>query len=315
MPTEAREAFMLEPGLLLTAAVARLAKTIDARILAVKGVASVAYSLRPPRHSSDVDVLVEPDRFDDLVETLSARGWSPRPSDPDTSTFPRHSVSLFHADWSMDVDVHFRYPGIELHPAETFERLWSQRTTLWCGSQPVQIPGLADAIIVNALHALRGLWIQRHAAELDYLVERCRSIDVGILVARATELEALATTRPFLERLLPRQHDIVWGEPSEEWLLRTRITEPMQRRAVLWRRAGWRERLRQARLALFPPVDALLKETTLTRLGPLSAARAYTRRWVRGLAAVPRILPILLARLPDERATSVERPPAHGGHR
>jgi len=305
MASGAGTTFPRENILLLTAAVALVTKSIGVRSLAIKGVTADEYSLRPPRPSSDVDVLVDPDRFDDVIETFEARGWISRPSDPDTATFPRHSVSLFHPDWNIDVDVHFRYPGTELPPAEAFEQLWRQRTTLWCGNQPVQIPSLADAVIISALHALRGLWIERHTAELEILVARCLAIDTEYLIERAGQLGALATARPFLERLLRPNQDVAWGEPSEEWLLRTRMSEPMERRAVHWKRAGWRERIRLARLALFPPMAALLKETTITRLDPSSAFRAYIRRWMRGIAAIPRVLPILVRRSDDRRWTGI----------
>jgi hypothetical protein len=312
MASETSTAFPYENVVLLTAAVALVTKSIGVRTLAIKGVASAEYGLRPPRPSSDVDVLVDPERFDDVIETFGTRGWISRASDPDTATFPLHSVSLFHPNWNIDVDIHFRYPGIELAPAEAFEQLWRQRTTLWCGSQPVQIPSLSDAVIVSALHALRGLWIERHSTELDILVARCSAIDTEYLIERAGQLGALATARPFLERVLRPSHAVTWGEPSEEWALRTRIPEPMARRAVHWRRAGWRERIRLARLALFPPAAALRKETTITRLGPSSALRAYLRRWLRGIVAIPRVLPVLLGRADGTHGTSTtnaELPP------
>lgn len=293
---DARTAGQLEPAILLTAAVALVARRTDTRMLAFKGVAAVQYGLRPPRPSADVDVFVDPDRHQNFVHALEGRGWLQRPSDPDTATFPRHSVSLFHPAWNMDIDVHFRYPGIELPPDESFERLWLQRTTLWCGNQPVQIPGFADAILITALHSLRGLWIERHKRELDELVSRCRTVDPDQLAARAKALNALATARPFLEQLVPPRPGYQWGEPSAEWQLRTRISEPMHRRAVHWRRASWPERVSQVRIALFPPVETLIKDSTQTRLGPLAAARAYVRRWGRGLASLPEVLPILLGR-------------------
>ena len=54
------------------ALVARIAEDIDARALAIKGQVNEAHSLRTPRESVDVDVLVEPDRFDDLVAGVGA---------------------------------------------------------------------------------------------------------------------------------------------------------------------------------------------------------------------------------------------------
>lgn len=299
---DAGDARPLEPAILLTAAVALVARQVGIRMLAIKGVAAAQYALRPPRLSSDVDVLVDPDRYEDLVETLEDRGWIQRHSDLDTATFPRHSVSLFHPAWGMDIDVHFRYPGIELTPVESFNRLWIQRTTLWCGNQPVYIPGFADAVLIAALHSLRGLWIDRHETELDALVERCRTVDAEQLVARARQLDALATSRPFLELLLPTRPGFEWGEASQEWQLRSSVSEPMRRRAFHWRSATWRERARQLRIALFPSVETLIKDSTHTHLATLPAARAYLRRWRRGLESLPKIVPILLGRTSEHPA-------------
>lgn len=49
------------------------------RLLVVKGDALARMGLREPRVSADVDVLVEPDRFDELCAALEGAGWSERP--------------------------------------------------------------------------------------------------------------------------------------------------------------------------------------------------------------------------------------------
>lgn len=279
---------MAPSALLLTAAVARLAAADGVRLLVIKGLAATEYDLRRPRGSSDVDVIMAPDDVDAFVSALEQRGWTRRAHDPDTATFPLHSISVFHPRWAEDIDVHFRYPGLEGPPAEVFERIWSQRTTFWCGSQPILIPSLADSILIGAVHAIRSLWATSHRLELDYLVQRCRRMDAGLLLARARELGALATARPFLERLVPTHSDIAWGEPSSEWRLRTQFPESIDRRALLWMQATPRERLTKLRHALFPPVSALVKQTTQTRLRPTELIAGYAARWVRGLRLLPR---------------------------
>jgi hypothetical protein len=294
-------------ALLLTAAVARLAASEGVRLLVIKGLAATEYDLRHPRSSSDVDIMVAPDDFDVFVSALEDRGWTRRAHDPDTATFPLHSVSLFHPRWAEDVDVHFRYPGLERPGAEVFERLWSQRTTFWCGNQSILIPSLADSILIGAVHAIRSIWAESHRHELDYLVHRCRRMKAELLIARAREVGALATARPFLERLLPPRHDIVWGEPSAEWRLRTEFPESIDRRALLWKQATPRERLTKLRHALFPPVSALVKQTTQRRLRPTEFIAGYLARWARGLRVLPRGL-VTLARAshsqrPEELST------------
>jgi hypothetical protein len=288
---------------LLTACVAHIAAAEGVRLLVVKGIAATEYRLRPPRTSSDVDVMISPDDFEPFVSTLEARGWVRRAHDPDTATFPLHGVSIYHESWAHDLDIHFRYPGLEGPPSEVFDLLWTQRTTIWCGNQPAQIPGLADSIMIGVVHAIRSIWSQSHRAELDFLIERCASMDADLLTARAREIGALATGRPFFERLLPAYVDIDWGEPSDEWRMRTSFPEAIDRRVLLWKQATPRERLTKLRHALFPPVSALVKQTTRSSLRPDELVASYLARWGRGL----RVLPRGLATLAREWRT-----PSHG---
>lgn len=283
-----------DPTLLLTAAVSRLAATIGVRLIVIKGIAADQYGLRPAHISSDVDVLVAHDGYGRLLAELEERGWRRRAHDPDTDTFPVHSASMFHPEWAADIDVHFRYPGLEVE-GEVFGPIWAQRTTMWCGSQPICIPGLVDAIMIGAVHAIRSRFSRRHRVELDFLVGRCSEMDVTLLLERAEQLGALATARPFLERLKPFDAEYDWGEASAEWRLRTELPDASQRRALLWKRATPRERLTKLRLAFFPPTAALVKETTATTLGPVQLAARYLRRWVRGVRALPRALAVLRA--------------------
>lgn len=139
-----------DPTLLLTAAVSRLAATIGVRLIVIKGIAADQYGLRPAHISSDVDVIVSHDDYGLLVDELGKRGWRRRPHDPDTDTFPVHSASMYHPEWAADIDVHFRYPGLEVED-DIFGLLWAQRTTMWCGNQPICIPGLVDAIMIGAV--------------------------------------------------------------------------------------------------------------------------------------------------------------------
>lgn len=288
--------------LLLTAAIPRVAAVDGVRLLVIKGIAATEYNLRRPRASSDVDVMVAPDDYDAFVSTLVERGWVRRAHDPDTGTFPLHSVSLFHPNWAADVDVHFRYPGLEEEASVVFERLWSQRTTMWCGNQSINIPGLADSIMIGAVHAIRSIWAESHRTELDYLVQRCGRMETDVLIARARELGALATARPFLERLLPMRVGVEWGEPSDEWRVRTEFPEAIDRRALLWKQATPRERLTKLRHALFPPVAALVKQSTRSGLEPAELVVSYLRRWLRGLRVLPRGL-VALARAPRRSAS------------
>src|SRR5689334_4083770 len=104
------EAVLLAHGL-----VQRLAESVGARVLFVKGPTAVAVGARPPRPSSDVDVLVDPASFATLCEAIEGLGWIrrvvpthvPRAAD----VLFDHSAHFIHPQWPCDLDVHYLFPG------------------------------------------------------------------------------------------------------------------------------------------------------------------------------------------------------------
>jgi hypothetical protein len=86
-----------EAVLLGHALVARVAESLGIRAFFIKGPASVIQGLRLPKLSVDVDVFVAPADIEKLLRGLRERGWRERPVDPDEKTFPRHSVTVDHA--------------------------------------------------------------------------------------------------------------------------------------------------------------------------------------------------------------------------
>ena len=132
-----------------------VARSHGIRMLVIKGAPAEEMGLRPPRASSDVDVLVEPARAAELIRLLGERGWRPR----DVPDFPRllarHSYTLIHDEWNCDIDVHHYWPGF-LAPAETaFEELWASHATASMAEVDVDVPDRAGAALVLALHSLR----------------------------------------------------------------------------------------------------------------------------------------------------------------
>src|SRR6476661_8445988 len=87
--------------LLAHALVSRLAAIEDARVLFIKGPTAVAMGVRPPRPSSDVDVLVDPAMFEAICSALRRCGWSLRAP---------IGVLAHAADLSFEHSAHFVHP-------------------------------------------------------------------------------------------------------------------------------------------------------------------------------------------------------------
>jgi hypothetical protein len=280
---------------LVHALVADVAETIGVRYLTVKGVGSQLSGLRSARVPSDVDVLLTPSDEGRFRAELRARGWIERPADPDTVIFPRHSTSLFHWSWPCDIDVHFRFPGLEHEPGKVFDVLWRDREHYrQCQSELPQ-PGREAGLVILALHCLRSSWVQRHRDEYDELIGIAKTMKRDAVVAQAQELGALACTRPFLEAAFGSGLEVEWGEPSEEWRFRTTVASPHARRILVLRTGTWKQRRRIIRLALIPPRDAIAKNDIHQDLRGPRIVRAYLRRWVGGI----RSLPLALRELAD----------------
>lgn len=162
----------VEAVTLCHALVSEVAATVGCRLLIIKGQSSVWHGLRPPRVSADVDVLLAPADLDRFLQAMAGIGWYERP-DGSLITLPaaRHSVTLIHDRWPCDVDVHYRFPGLLVEPAEAFDVLWERRMKMPIVGAHVDVPDKVSSIVITALHSVRGTTKQpRHADEFRRLL-------------------------------------------------------------------------------------------------------------------------------------------------
>ncbi|GAA1930619.1 nucleotidyltransferase family protein [Nocardioides marmoribigeumensis] len=282
------------------ALVARLAADHDIRALAIKGPTLEELGLRPPRQSLDVDVLVEPGRFDDLLEVLAGAGWSP-PAVSATGghVIPPHSVSMSHPAWPQEIDVHHYFPGFLAPPEVVFDALWRERATMKVAGQPVRVPSRPAAAAVGLLHLLRGG--ERRVAELEGLLAhlsaalttperqqlaviadatgaagplRSSLMRLGVTSSRAASADQEASTAWDLVRDLGAEHTV-------GWLVTFRRTPLRCWPALLWR-------------ALWLTEGELRTRYPAARPGRLGLIGMWVDRWWTGLRALPRA--VLLVR-------------------
>ena len=282
--------------LLAHALVARLADQVGARVLFIKGPTAVALGARPPRPSSDVDVLVESGSGDRLAAAMAAAGWVNRlrPGSfvhTDDLAFD-HSLHLIHPDWPCDVDVHFAFPGFLRPMNEVFELLWSRRTMVQIAGRQICSPDFVGQALVVGLHACRDPEAPSSRQDLAHLVTE---------VSRRGQAQCLA-------RLA---RDTGAAHPVAELLIAldvpmTPVEEPERERLEDWRRhqrrdgltdvwlsdlvaARWRDKPTVLRRALFPSRD-YLTGSSLIAPTPTQMAELWVHRIARGVRHLPSAL-------------------------
>lgn len=274
---------------LATAWAAHVARLHDIRILVVKGDALARMGLREPRVSADVDVLVEPARFDDYRATIAAAGWRERPLPFISSRVSPHSVTHVAAGWPCDIDVHAYFPGFLEDPVVVFDELWRRRQSMAFAGQRVQVPDRLSSILISALHARRdGVVDSRHAADLEKLA----SADLSVIErAGLADLAGVTGCDGSLESFL---NDVgVDVRPTQSPALREWNARVASRSRgaypwlLLWQASTWRDRPRIVARAVWPTADDIVFARPEVPRRPFPLALARVRRWGRGLRGLP----------------------------
>lgn len=280
-----------EAVLLGHAMVQRVAVTLGVRAFFIKGPASVSQGLRLPRTSGDVDVLVRPEQLEAMLEGLRKRGWRERPVDPDSKMFPKHSVTVGHPDWPCCIDVHFRFPGMEAAPEDTFDLMWSHTEDLELAGQTVRVPSKALGILVLALHALRSPHLPACRQELDFLsgLTRRHSHAAAVLSVSAATC-SLAATRPFLANLLPQTVTVEWPAASTEWRNRVMAKEPGSARLIAIGQAPFRKKPGMLFRAIFPAPEVHLSRDIYADVSFPGRLKCHRARWARFLRTAPKVV-------------------------
>ncbi|MDQ0118087.1 hypothetical protein J2T22_001264 [Pseudarthrobacter defluvii] len=280
-----------EGVLLGHALVARLADSLGIRVFFIKGPASVLQGLREAKLSADVDAFVDPTKLEEMLQGLRGRGWRERPVAPDSKTFPKHSVTVYHPEWPCCVDIHFRFPGMEKPPRDCFESLWAKTETVSLAGRQLRIPARELGVLFLALHALRAPALSACQHELEYLANYTRREALyERLLELAAATDSLAAIQPFLEGLLPKTTTLVWPEASRDWSNLVAAHEPGSLSLATILQARWREKPRILWGSLFPPPEVFLSANIYADMSMPGRLRQHGARWVRFLRAVPRLV-------------------------
>lgn len=264
------------------------------RVLFIKGPALHRHGLRAARTSTDVDLLVEPERFAEFCSLILAAGWTTRPGVLIAELRTQHSQTFLRDGWPCDVDVHSFFPGFLADPAIAFDALWARRTQLEFAHRMCTVPDRVGSILILALHSLRGASIQqRHADELEQLLrveltdqERADAAALALATGSAATLE---TVLPRLGVHVDAPVDPAQAKALQQW--RQRVAAGSHG-AYFWlqalRDAPWSQRPRILWRAFWPTRHELLvarPETVDTLRG---RTRARIARLGRGIRSLPR---------------------------
>ncbi|GAB3630712.1 hypothetical protein GCM10027421_00650 [Microbacterium shaanxiense] len=282
---------MLEAVELAHAMAQRLASDAGIRVLFIKGPTLTFHGLREAWASSDVDLLVEPARFNEFCELLRTIGWHERPGIEALTVL--HSKTFIKQTWPCDLDPHITFPGFLGAPADVFDALWNRREEMMIAHQPCAIADKLGSILIVTLHALRGSSRQtRHERELasvksltlsaeekNSLGELARS--TGSTATAASVLSSLGVDAPPTPEELSSEAYREWQRRAMTathgaypWLVAFTHGTPRERATVLWH-------------AFWPPEAELRRARPDTRPGAVGTISGRIARWGRGIASLP----------------------------
>lgn len=289
-----------EANELLSAWAARRAEERGIRMMLIKGRALSDYGLRPPRISADVDVLVEPARFEEYCAAIVAAGWEEFPGTFASDAFTLHSRSFRRSGWPNSFDVHSSYPGFVIAAASAFDALWARRGALDFAHRTCPVPDRACSILILALHSLRGTDQQsRHRNELAGIRTLALTPDERVdLAAAARETGAAAALRDLLPALgvpVEVSADDLRTPEYREW---HRKTAEARGAAASWllllHRSPWSRKPEVIWRAIWPSrADFAINHPEVPNR-PLPQAWARLTRWGRGIRHLPAALSAML---------------------
>lgn len=230
--------------ILAHAAIQRVADSVGAEILHVKGYATDPSLSWVGRVSTDVDVLVHPDHVERVIDALVHAGWQ-RYHGFETGSPFEHAYTAVHEIWGY-LDVHRHFPGLTVDRKLAFERLWADHFEVGFGGVACAVPSADAQRLIVVLHAAR--LMDRERAGLDVAAawtaasaER-QAMVRGLVDELGAEVAFAAAVGGF-DAYRDRPDYLLWrvqsrgGTRVEEWWGRIRVAPRLRDKARLVFRA------------------------------------------------------------------------------
>ncbi|GAA4109658.1 hypothetical protein GCM10022215_04160 [Nocardioides fonticola] len=236
----------------------RLASDHGIRAMVIKGPVARHFGLRPAGDTSiDVDIWVDPQRYETYCDLLRSVGWTIGVLHRSASIMAIHSDAFVHPTWPCEIDVHHRFPGFLADPQLVFDTLWERVVEMTvAGDQSLAAPDRISSILIESLHLLRdGPGGQ---GRLAGLIERVAPLlgerDKVDLAKLAHGVGAAESLEPVFDRLgvvafVPPDPEPRHVESIADWRLRTTVGDALAVPAIAelsrtplsrWPRMLWR---------------------------------------------------------------------------
>lgn len=281
---------------LLHAEVAYLLRTAGIRVLHIKGptVARWLYD-DGERPWGDVDVLVDPNVFDDAIEVLAERGLVERYPGVNRQSTDDHAVTVARTDPEIgldEVDVHHRFPGIGADPVRAFDELWRRREPDQLAHTDVWFPDLTTRALLVALNTARSAESTRARTDLSRVLDQGAGVEWDLVVDLARRLDALPALRAGLELdqagpAVIAAHGLDAVPVDPEWRLRVTGAPRTALRLDELTRLPWARRPRVIGRWLVPPPAVMRMRDPRAAAGRSALVAAYARRLRDGVRDLP----------------------------
>lgn len=211
---------------LVYALIANVARRNSIDVVFIKGPTLHEQGLRERRHSGDVDCWVRPGDDLRLARAMREWGWTPLFS-AFTGTGVTHSLTLEAGEWGCAIDVHTRYPGIDIDPASAFDVAMEESEPRVFAGTVCATPRMALHGVIAALHSVRP-FIGTPAGErqFDEASAALRAAGPGT-IAIAERVNAVYALESPLQRAFPDAHlAYPHARPPADWAWRLTASAP-----------------------------------------------------------------------------------------
>jgi hypothetical protein len=196
---------------------------------------------------------------------------------------------MYHPNWPCDVDIHFRFPGMEADTSLCFEVMWRSIDHAQVGGHNIAVPNRPLAVCLLALHALRTPWLPQSQAELEYLSKLDFSKEREEIEGIAKATGAQAALDPFFVKLRWQHNPDSLPRVSEEWKRRTLSRSPGSARILSLSSASVGRWPAIIFRAAFPSQETLLASDIYADLSMLGRCRLHATRWSTFARSLPQL--------------------------
>lgn len=281
--------------LMVHALVQGLAADLGARALSIKGPVLEHYGLRRFRPSSDAGVWLDEAHRSAVVAELIAQGWEERRDrgEHQARIMPAHSVTYFHPNWPIDLDLHWFFPGLGVDADTAFSRIWQQRSEMQAAGITINIPSIVDSALIEMLHCAKQITYSDRMSELEGVVRVVRSWPISRRQARVDRVIEQRASDPLQELFringigsLPTQWN---SEERKQWKFAAATGQGGSTAAILYQvwTSPWRKKPRDLWDGIWPSEKELV-DTDMQHDSSKHHIRVIRyQRFLKGMRALP----------------------------